>query len=79
MLHPGLLHREADLRVRDDLLAAAVRRQHPRRARPPSRARVVVAAQLVRLAARVAHEPVTTVVHRFTDQPTPPAVTRRAA
>lgn len=78
MLHPGLLHREADLRVRDELRDAALRRQHPRRPHPPSRLRVVVAARLVRLAARVAHEPVTTVID-LTEHDATPAVTRRAA
>ncbi|MFA9429402.1 hypothetical protein [Egicoccus sp. AB-alg2] len=56
-MHPELTHLEAQLRVRDDLNDFAVRRQHPRRPRPPSRVRVAVASQLVRLAARVADEP----------------------
>lgn len=64
MLHPGLLHAQADLRVRADLSAAEARRRHPRRPRPPSRLRVVVASQLVRLAARVADEPASVVARR---------------
>ncbi|MFA9445853.1 hypothetical protein [Egicoccus sp. AB-alg6-2] len=64
MFHPDLIHHEASLRVREDLDAAATRRRHPRRPRPPSRVRAAVASQLVRLAARVADEPVTTVARR---------------
>lgn len=56
MLHPGMIHTAADLRVRDDIRAADARRRHPRRARPPSRVRTAVAHRLVRLAERVAHE-----------------------
>ncbi|GGI08278.1 hypothetical protein [Egicoccus halophilus] len=64
MLHPGLTHTEADLRIREDLRAAEARSAHPRRPRPPSRVRAVVASRLVRLAARVADEPVAVVARR---------------
>lgn len=78
MLHPGLVHTQTDLRIRQELAAADFRRRHPRPPRPPSRLRGVVAAMLVRLAARVADEPVTMVIDLTEHDPTP-AVTRRAA
>jgi len=63
-MHPELTHLEAQLRVNDALDDFHRRRQHPRRPRPPSRWRAAVASRLVRLAARVADEPVHTLVRR---------------
>jgi hypothetical protein len=41
-----LLHNATDMRLREERLAAAHRRRHPRRPRPPGRARQATAALL---------------------------------
>jgi anaerobic selenocysteine-containing dehydrogenase len=57
-MHPDMLFQIAQLE-RDDQLRNADRRRHVhRRPRPPSRLRRQLAAQLVRLAARLTDEPV---------------------
>jgi hypothetical protein len=63
-MHPEHLLMVTKMRMQEDRRAAAVRRQHPRRPRPPSRVRASVASNLVRLAARVADEPVQQVARR---------------
>jgi hypothetical protein len=57
-MYPDLLTMAyAQMRVRDELAAAELRARVPRPARPPSRARQAAARLLVRVASRLADEP----------------------
>ncbi len=56
-MHPDLLFDLHRLRVQDALQAAEGHRHRHRRPRPPSRLRRDLAAALIHLADRLAHEP----------------------